>query len=820
MSRNLREVYQRLSRQSNMSEQELARRAWVETNKMLYESSIGPAASSSAAGAGGGSGNKREQPVVEVSLGNAVLFYQILDTTVDFFIYNYDEDKATEIKSINKPENFSYIDSYLIGQKLGFVLLFMKNNDEADIYKIDINGEFKFIDIIPTNNRNDYSSVNRLVLTNENVTYIFSKKGHKKYEFQNNVDIYFLEGNMPKSFFIIKEDLSQGWNYYIIEDMEEAELFLNTEDSSHNFYGTDTSDYFLVRYSTKMEIYNFRNKVNEYVRNSENNIEIGFLSEDTFVDIYEDITGEEEQYVVVYFKGSQNQLSEYRINTIYNINYQLDRQLENSEVRNFINEGSAAILFTTGENLDLSDDLRYYNDIIILPIWSTDLELRETFSYTESPVKGIKINYWDTNVTFMSDKDHINILVHDNPQEDLTYKVLRLNREGNIYDLLETSISTNWSFRRESRLKDFIVFIGRDDEYTPSSGFSDLSDVEERDYVVFRKSLGNEIGDNIIGTDMIMKDVINNQYYKFTFTEWGQGNDTNLFAYNRELIIGGTGSGDIISFNNSTDGPVDVIVPGVIEFRRNYQGGIYNSAAEDEFVQNESPANTLWNSEYMIGEKLKMTVFDKQGVETDAIEFFGYEDEERRGNIFINIDEYRRKTTLVNTFTEFKFVDLEKFYDDYDFVNRYIIGNGVANSNAVLFNKNNFLIVTDSNVTDNIEVESENNWAFGNKVNYYMGTNNLIIIKIYYDQQIEQLQTKLVAFDLLGNITDELGLNFFDVGEIYSANMYNNVFYARIEGNENSRSIIIFSVDKFLKIDMTPDSYINTIQNDYYVWND
>lgn len=819
MSRNLREVYQRLSRQSNMSEPELARRAWVETNRMLYESSIGPAASSSAAGAGGGSGNKIEQPVIEVSLGNSVLFYQILDTTVDFFIYNYDEQKSTEIKSINKPENFSYANRYLMGHKSGFVLIFRKNNQESDIWKIYTNGEFEFVDTNPTNNSNEYYSFNRLLLANEKIAYIFSEKGHKKYEFQNNIDIYFIEGNMPKSFFIIKENLSQGWNYYIIEDMKEAELFLNTEDSSHNFYATDTSDYFLVRYSTKMEVYNFKNKVNEYIRSSERDIDIKFLSEDTFVDIYEDVTGEEEQYVVVYYKGSQNQLSSYRISTVYNINSQLDRQLENTEVENFTNEGSAVILFTTGENLDLRNDLRYYNDIIILPIWSTDLELRETFSYTEGTIRGIKIFYWETDIAFMSDKDHINILVHNNISDE-DYKILRLNREGDIYDLLETSISTNWDFQEESRVEEFIVFIGIDNSYIIPSGFSDLSNVEEFPYTNFRRSLDNNVGNNIIGTEMLMKDIVNDQYYKFVFTDWGQGGNSNRFAYTRELIVGGTGSGNIISFDNSIDGEVDVIVPGVIEFRRGMDGGLYNSTTEDEFDREYSPLNTIWNSQYSRIKKIKMTTFNKKGEEISTIQFLGEIDIEKRGNIVINFDYFNKKTKIINKFTNFQFLDLEEFYDDYDFENKYITGDRISDSNVVLYNRNKFLIITDNNITDNIEVEVSNNWQFGNKISYYINGNNLIIIKIYQNEEVNELQTKLVAFDLLGNITSEFGLNFYDVGEINSVGVYNNVFYSRVDSSNDVRFIVLFSNGEFVKIDMSDNSYIESISNDYYVWND
>ena len=87
MSRNLREVYERLKRQTNINdENELRRRAWVETNKMLYESSAGDGGPGAGAGAGGGggSGNRRTE----------------IGTNIDDFIIRIDTRFIT-----NRPTN-------------------------------------------------------------------------------------------------------------------------------------------------------------------------------------------------------------------------------------------------------------------------------------------------------------------------------------------------------------------------------------------------------------------------------------------------------------------------------------------------------------------------------------------------------------------------------------------------------------------------------------------------------------------------------------------------------------------------------------------
>jgi hypothetical protein len=70
-----------------------------------------------------------------------------------------------------------------------------------------------------------------------------------------------------------------------------------------------------------------------------------------------------------------------------------------------------------------------------------------------------------------------------------------------------------------------------------TDGWFDLSDVETRYYQPFRQALENNIGLNVVGTELIMKDTLSNEYYKIKFSSWSQGPaHAGGFAYTREKI--------------------------------------------------------------------------------------------------------------------------------------------------------------------------------------------------------------------------------------------------------------------------------------------
>jgi hypothetical protein len=70
-----------------------------------------------------------------------------------------------------------------------------------------------------------------------------------------------------------------------------------------------------------------------------------------------------------------------------------------------------------------------------------------------------------------------------------------------------------------------------------AEGWDDVSDIETRYYQTFRQALRNSVGANIVGAELIMKDIASNEYYKIKFSQWAQGaSHDGSFAYTREKI--------------------------------------------------------------------------------------------------------------------------------------------------------------------------------------------------------------------------------------------------------------------------------------------
>jgi hypothetical protein len=127
-----------------------------------------------------------------------------------------------------------------------------------------------------------------------------------------------------------------------------------------------------------------------------------------------------------------------------------------------------------------------------------------------------------------------------------------------------------------------------------SEGWGDLLSLDTRNYDTWRAALNNQVGNNIIGAELIMHDIINDKYYKFEFTNWG-GNSEGGFEYTRTLVE------DPNYFRKTDNGDeVDVIFTGAdqsssIGITRNNNQGIYNPFTEEGWNQNVSPEGTLWN---------------------------------------------------------------------------------------------------------------------------------------------------------------------------------------------------------------------------------
>jgi len=128
-----------------------------------------------------------------------------------------------------------------------------------------------------------------------------------------------------------------------------------------------------------------------------------------------------------------------------------------------------------------------------------------------------------------------------------------------------------------------------------SEGWGDLTGFNTRTYTTFYEALNGAVGNNIIGAELVMHDTINDQYYKFSFSNWG-GNNGGSYAYTRTLVE------DPNYFRKTDYGDeVDDVFIGVddstlqIGITRGNNQGIYNPYTEEEWDEDVSPDGTEWN---------------------------------------------------------------------------------------------------------------------------------------------------------------------------------------------------------------------------------
>lgn len=127
-----------------------------------------------------------------------------------------------------------------------------------------------------------------------------------------------------------------------------------------------------------------------------------------------------------------------------------------------------------------------------------------------------------------------------------------------------------------------------------SDGWDNLLKLKARSYGTLRSVLNNVIGQNILDAELIMHDTINDKYYKFDFTDWGQNNGGS-FAYTRTSV---TDPNFFEKLDYATANNVDVIEDDStlqVGITRDVNNGIYNPFTEEGWDSNVSPEGTVWN---------------------------------------------------------------------------------------------------------------------------------------------------------------------------------------------------------------------------------
>jgi hypothetical protein len=127
-----------------------------------------------------------------------------------------------------------------------------------------------------------------------------------------------------------------------------------------------------------------------------------------------------------------------------------------------------------------------------------------------------------------------------------------------------------------------------------SDGWGNLTELGTRTYTTWRQALNNAVGNNIVASELVMRDIANDRYYKFDFHTWGGSNDG--YSYTRTEVTDlnyyrkphNAESADIVIEDDPTG-------TGIV-IGRTDSTGIYNLAQEVGFVAN-SPAGTTWNAD-------------------------------------------------------------------------------------------------------------------------------------------------------------------------------------------------------------------------------
>jgi hypothetical protein len=114
-----------------------------------------------------------------------------------------------------------------------------------------------------------------------------------------------------------------------------------------------------------------------------------------------------------------------------------------------------------------------------------------------------------------------------------TSVVLARNNQGGLYNSVSETYYNDSEYSSPLSTEWNSIY---SDERDGFYGYNDLSNLTTRKYSNFYNALNGSIGDNILNTELVMRDNSTGYYWKFQFTKWTQGGNGGGFAYTRELI--------------------------------------------------------------------------------------------------------------------------------------------------------------------------------------------------------------------------------------------------------------------------------------------
>lgn len=263
--------------------------------------------------------------------------------------------------------------------------------------------------------------------------------------------------------------------------------------------------------------------------------------------------------------------------------------------------------------LILNDDLSIYNEISLN--YTQIYSQRNTLTYNQNDKRiyfasqggSSFLEYYDINTETIVEVEILDIDIITNNQVNLetfnifynneTEEVCFINNDNNVL-VFDNSLN----YLKTIKFYDFNYFIDvnyttnriyfRGDAFQSSpegtlwnnDGFTNLSNYQNRVYLSFTQALEFQVGNNVVGAELIMYDTINNNYYKVVFSQWTQGNSGGGFSYTRELIIDDVTFGPPVVFTKTDYGSeIDVIDNG-IEITRGNSQSIFNASFESNYT--------------------------------------------------------------------------------------------------------------------------------------------------------------------------------------------------------------------------------------------
>lgn len=805
-------------------QRERARQEYLQRMRMYEFTSFNPAAAAAASSAAGAGGGQVQQQQVVVSTSNQATLHWSFDSDNNilyYFAYNFGTGELSDINQIalyDSPNNYPVTEG-------GFFLYANNNNDSTiDMLYIDSIGQLIWQE--STDNQIDYDFEN----FSRYVAAYYLKDGNWKlvlFDADSNIKTFnfgenLIEGggysynNVWSGGIVVVEEIGTIRRYWIINVAEETKTQFYEVDNDEGYflsvYQYAYSDKILtVKNGDLWEVFSSGGeKLSEFNTLTEFSTLNWVDSDFTFLDdngsfLIFGYDNDNDYRTITLFSGSTFS-SKVIDNSVYSsYNFDIFNQKDYDSTSNWNAEGSAIFIFYDGSNEP--DNVRYYTpEGLILPIWSTDGELRDF--YTFSNTRGINENLNDSNISFIRSADHICLLV-DNDPGDENYSILRFNREGLEVTVIETDVNKSRDLYDDDQINGkTILQFERGLTNSGSWGWSDLSDVESRFYYSLRFANNNQIGNLIVDQELIMKDVENDDYWAIKFSEWEDGGGGG-FAYTRQLIIGGTYSGDLIYFTFSSflQEESDIISEGVLELRRGYNGPIYNVAKEGE-SNSYNPTGTLWNSEWVyepITEYDHYIVGDGQiigSVSTGT----NYNDV-YQGKTYILEDRVFNKLWVSNTENSQNWTLLDKYYEEFDDVNNTVTEDGIRKGIFAAQNGFDYRIITE-------DAQAEFSVPFTGSYSNKIEVDN-VFHKGAFVLSEDETQEWIRFYDINGNLIDTIEkLGSFDS---FSDWVYGDRCVVAWD-EEDTRRFAFFNGESVQQLNSGRQSW-NTIVNDYIWWN-